>query len=114
MDARPLYDFLSFVFIISLISLAFAFQELMYFVAGYAVIYTILVLILGFRKSEKTSYKIAMLIGSIILVGIMPFIYYITYLRKVLAKEKQASDIKKQVLSEIQYSDKPPQNPQNT
>jgi hypothetical protein len=105
---RIFYNFLSFLFGISVLLVVFGFMDqnfnLIIFSLVYFLIYTILVLILGFKKSEKKSYKISMVIGSIILIGIMPFIYYYTYLRKVLKKEKQTSEIKKQVIEEMRTS----------
>lgn len=111
------YDFLTFLFLVSVGALIIFFRDALWYAGGYILFYTILVLILGFVKAEHTSHKIAMLIGSILLPGIMPFIYYLTYIRKVIKKQQEIQSIKEQVLSEIRQSSQqiqpeqqPPQN----
>lgn len=52
-----------------------------------ALIYTIAVLFLIFKKEKSTINLVFMIIGSIILVGILPCVYYFTHLRKIVRDE---------------------------
>ena len=106
-------NFLTFLFLVSVGALIIFFRDVLWYAGGYIVFYTILVLILGFVKAEHASHKIAMLIGSIILPGIMPFIYYLTYIRKVIKKQQEIQSIKEQVLSEIRQSSQQTQSRQS-
>ena len=98
------FNFLTFLFVISLIAIALFWDiTLILILSGiYIIIYTFSVMILGFVKAEKTSYKVFMVIGCIVLPGIMPFIYYVTYLKGVLKREILVNDIKAKTLAEIQ------------
>ena len=52
-----------------------------------ALIYTIAILFLIFKKEKSTLNLVFMIIGSIILVGILPCVYYLTHLRRILKEE---------------------------
>jgi hypothetical protein len=48
----------------------------------YSLLYAIAIIILAVRKNNKISSTITMVIGSIILPGVLPLIYYVFFLRK--------------------------------
>ncbi len=50
-------------------------------VAIIIIFYSIAIVILGIRKSGKFSHGLAIFIGSVLLPGLLPLIYYFTYLR---------------------------------
>lgn len=69
-----------------------------------AIFYSIMIVILGIRKSKKFSHGVFIAIGSIVLV-ILPVIYYLTYLRPLM-DEPSAKEQFQQLVQTIQ------QNPQ--
>ena len=56
------------------------------FVVLFIIFYSIAIIILGIRKSGKFSHGLAIFIGSLILPGLLPLVYYLTYLRKRMEK----------------------------
>jgi hypothetical protein len=98
---KVLYDWLSFIFVLSVIALVLYFDEALIYSAVYIVLYTISVIILGFSKSEKSIYKFFIILGSLILPGLMPFIYYTTYLRGVMKKQELIKEVKQQTIDEL-------------
>lgn len=102
MVSKGVYSFLAFLYIILLLGVFVSFSPMFGIFLVYSIIYAIIIIKLGFKVSEKNSHRWAILFGSLVLFPIMPFIYYFTYLRKVLNKQKQASELKQQVLQEIQ------------
>ena len=56
------------------------------FAVLFIIFYSIAIIILGIRKSGKFSHGLAIFIGSLILPGLLPLVYYLTYLRKRMEK----------------------------
>jgi len=56
----------------------------------YALFYSIAIIVLIIRRQKGTASIIFMILGSIILVGILPLIYYIFYLRKKITRTETA------------------------
>jgi len=56
------------------------------FAAVIIIFYSIAIIILGIRKSGKFLHGLAIFVGSLILPGLLPLVYYITYLRKRMEK----------------------------
>ena len=56
------------------------------FAVLFIIFYSIAIIILGIRKSGKFSHGLAIFIGSLILPGLLPLFYYLTYLRKRMEK----------------------------
>ena len=102
MVSKGVYNFLGFLYIILLLGVFVSFSPMFAIFLVYSIIYAIVIVKLGFKISESGSYRWAILFGSLVLFPIMPFIYYFTYLRKVLNKQKQVRELKQQVLQEIQ------------
>jgi len=56
-----------------------------YLIAGVSIlIYSIAIIVLGIRRGEKTSQKIIVVIGSLIIPGLLPLFYYFNSLRKLI------------------------------
>jgi|SaaInlStandDraft_4_1057021.scaffolds.fasta_scaffold190096_2 hypothetical protein len=49
-----------------------------------AAIYSLMIILLGIRKSKKISHGISIVIGSIFVPILLPIIYYLTYLRALI------------------------------
>ena len=93
--AKVFYDVFTLVviFLISLLFSGFIFSQgdltksvslgtIGIFAAVIIIFYSIAIVILGIRKSGKFSHGLAIFFGSLILPGLLPLVYYITYLRK--------------------------------
>ena len=73
----------------------------------FALAYTIMVLFLVFKKEKLTINLVFMVIGSFILMGILPFIYYFSHLRKMLSEEGISTPIKASPIIKQQVKPKP-------
>ncbi len=67
------------------------------------VIYSIGMVLLGVRKSEKVSYGFAIFIGSVLVPGLGPTLYYLTYLRKKIGQPVVAQ----QPIQQVQQQQQP-------
>lgn len=59
------------------------------------IFYAISVIILGIRHSQKFSHGLAIFVGSIVFFFILPLIYYLTYLRKLMGAPTPKEQMKK-------------------
>ena len=97
--AKVFYDVFTLIviFLISLLFSGFIFSQgdsaksgslvtIGIFAAVVFIFYSIAIIILGIRKSGKFSHGLAIFFGSLILPGLLPLVYYITYLRKRMEK----------------------------
>ena len=86
MGAKGWFDFLTVAWILLAIltfTLGGAWGVLLIIVL---IIYSMGMVILGVRKSEKISYGFAIFIGSVLVPGLGPTLYYLTYLRKKIGQ----------------------------
>ena len=92
--AKVFYDIFTLVviFLISLLLSGFIFSQgdliklatlgkIGIFAAVVIIFYSIAIIILGIRKSGKFSHGLSIFFGSLVLPGLLPLVYYLTYLR---------------------------------
>ncbi len=110
-NLKAIYDWLTFFLFVDIVLGLWYVETALIYALIYIVIYSICVIILGFIKADKEINKFFILFGSLILPGIMPFIYYSTYLRGILKRETLVNDIKQRTLEEIQRASESSNSP---
>lgn len=71
------------------------------------IVYSIGIILLGIRKSEKVSYGFAIFLGSVFVPGVGPTLYYLTYLRKKIGQPV----IKQRSQQQVQQPQQPATQP---